>query len=635
MVPVPDAIRIALRVTSSTITEEREGGEKIPVDAALNQWLGRTVDANVLMTEPGYPTYNASVMDGYAIRLEEMSLTDGPSHAILDKIFAGDDVTTIHTNASTDLPVAYYVTTGAAIPDSFDCVVPMEQCTVLDDRKLFIQPDATLQEGKWIRKIGCDMKAGSLVVPRGHVLDPVAIGLIHQSGVKEIVLRKPLQVGVMSTGNELLLPGENNRLGKIPDVNRPVLKALVSSFGTCSVVDLGIQRDDDVEALTQAIEVALGSCDVIITSGGVSMGESDVIEQVLVEKLGGTIHFGRLHMKPGKPTTFVSIPRKNRPACLVFAMPGNPVSAVVCTQLLVRPCLDLLWDGPDDSGDTHGESLTEMQYRIVQNAWVHAESIVGLAHDMKLDKERPEYHRVTLEEKENGKILASSTGVQRSSRLMSLLNAQGLLILPQGVPGGKMQAKAGEEYTMLWLNADRSKRVQVCNSEHLNRKANKSFRIGVVRVVPEEVPGLESISSTVQKALSGTKSGPADIVSSRTFVGEPQNLFDFVVDSREITDVFVVVFQQFSGSYSYHLDATSLLRKRLQKVADSMSLQARRGAASECAESALFECLVGYVPNGSGSIMICIPENGAKGALQNVRGLLKHALQVGRGPTAL
>jgi hypothetical protein len=353
----------------------------------------------------------------------------------------------------------------------------------------------------------------------------------------------------------------------------------------------------------------------------------------LLDKLGGTLHFGRLNMKPGKPTTFVTI-AKGRASKLIFAMPGNPVSAFVCTQLLVRPCLDLLFEGPERSMDTHGESMAEMIYRIVQNAWIHGEVSATLTHDIQLDKQRPEYHRVTLQQGNGGRWEATSTGVQRSSRLISLRDAQGLAVLPQGLPD-KMTAKAGEHYTVLLLS-NSGHRTQVWNSSHLNRTINKHLGVGVVHVISlnstaDTDESLKTISARVGTALSGSKSGPVKIISQRSYSGEPNELFSFAVNGQEHTDVFVIVCHDFDGSYQYHLDVSSELRKKLHKVADAMALQARRGAASEDPSAALFETVVGSVREGHGAVMICLTEKGLHGGLQNVRGLLKHALKVGRG----
>ena len=132
-------------------------------------------------------------------------------------------------------------------------------------------------------------------------MDSVALGLLKQSGAESIQIKRPIVVGVMSTGNELILgTPQDNTPGKIPDVNRPILLSLLSSFGNCEVVDLGMERDDDVKAMARTIDSALQKCDVIITTGGISMGKSNIVAQVLVNHCGGKLHFGRMHMKPGR-----------------------------------------------------------------------------------------------------------------------------------------------------------------------------------------------------------------------------------------------------------------------------------------------------------------------------------------------
>jgi len=639
MVPVQDAIRTVLYQTAKVLMENPPKSTTVSLTTApWKQLLNQTLATEVRMPEPGYPPYRASIMDGYAIQTSETKGTSQEwTHCVQAKVFAGDQVKNLEeTSDDKDLPVAYYVTTGAVVPDGFDCVVPIERCTVSADAKLIaLSQDATIEPGTWIREVGCDTPAGSVVLERGHVLDPPAIGLLLQLGVPEVEIHRSIKVGVLSTGNELLGPSEDSsqQAGRIPDVNRPILLSLLSTIGPwCIPVDLGIQRDDDIPRLTQSLQSALDECDVILSTGGISMGESDVMEHVLVNELGGTIHFGRLHMKPGKPTTFVTISKPGRPTRLFFAMPGNPVSATVCTQLLVKPCLNLLYNGPDDTADTHGESVEEMIQRIVHNAWLHPEVTATLSHDAKLDTERPEYHRVSLTVTDDGRYESTTTGVQRSSRLMSMRDAQGLLVLPQGVPGGKMKALKGEEYTVLLLNDDPLRRVQVCNSLHVNKKAHKSFRIGVVHVVaPGEVEdtGLEIVTDRVRTALSGTKSGPATITSSRTFAGEPEELFDVVVTGDDV-DVYVVTCASYPGCFRTHLDISTELAKRLDKVADALALQVRRGAASDNAAAALFETVVGYIPEGTGAMLVCLADDGLVGGLQNVRGLLKHALQVAR-----
>jgi molybdopterin molybdotransferase len=650
MTAVPDAILIALREAARLCLPPNNNirpAETVVLKdvASVTDLLGRTLGADVTMRDPGYPPYQASIMDGFAIRTSECcSLSDetGWTHDVLDKIFAGDETqpkiseSSSSGTADSQLASAYYVTTGAVVPGDFNCVVPIEECRVApDSSKIAIPSSATIQEKKWIRQVGCDISAGSVVLPAGHILDGVAIGLLYQSGREQVELCRPLTVGVLSTGTELISGngGDWNqmRTGTIPDVNRPILLSLLSTFGSCTTVDLGMARDDNVESMTAAVESALQDCDVIITTGGISMGETDVVEHVLVDRLKGHLHFGRMHMKPGKPTTFVTIP-STKGTRLVFAMPGNPVSAAVCTELLVRPCLDLLFYKPDRSADTDGDSMEDYIRRIVLNAWVHPEVQVKLAHDFQLDAERPEYHRVTLQMSADGSYQASSTGIQRSSRLVSLRDAEGLLVLPQA-SSAKSKALAGETYTVLLLR-NQAKKIQLRDSLHLNKKTSKSFKVAIIQVVSPHGNGARvvDIADRTKSALSGSKSGSVSIVSSRVYSGPA---LDFLgsgsVAEEDDADIIVVSCSKFDGSFRYHAELAQELRATLVKVADSMALQARRGAASQDPTMAVFEVVVGLSPTGSGTIVIMLPEEGLDSGLGNVRGLLKHALQIARG----
>lgn len=671
MVPVPEAIRTVMRETAEILLNNQKANPTVRISLSSAPWstlLGCILDEDVVMNEPGYPPYNASIMDGYAIRTSEFSSEDAKiastakpdswTHRVVDKVYAGgaDIPTTLKDGDDNDdlLPSALYITTGAVVPGSYNCVVPIEECEVSSSTsKLRIAPSASLQHHKWIRPIGCDIPCSTIVLPKGHIMDPVAIGLAIQSGAEYIKVKRRIKVGVLSTGNELIVNNTNdlsqNEKGKIPDVNRPVLLSMLSTStfqNTCEPIDLGTVRDDDMDAMVETVEAALDRCDVIITTGGVSMGETDIVERVLVDRCGGNLHFGRMHMKPGKPTTFVTVPRKvNGDNCikLVFAQPGNPCSATVCSQLLVKPCIDLYFHGIDhDTFEANGIPREDQLDDIVNASFVHPEIVAKLSHDIKLDAKRPEYHRVVLMKSNDNAgetYEATSTGIQRSSRLISLRDAQGLMLLPH-VKGLKTTARQGESYPVLLMNNTFGKEpVRIRDSIHLNRKNGKEMKVCVIELVPSNnmkdlSSKLDETCDEVHKALNVPESDSVIVVVSKRFFSDSLDKFySFVVEETlDDVDLVVVSCVSFDGSFQYHLDVTNMLRQRLSKVAKSLSLQARLGAASQDPTTALFETVVGYVPNNkNGAMLVCVQDNGIGGALSNVRGLIKHGLRLARG----
>lgn len=657
MMDVPDAIRMVLEVTAKTLIEkdipphEHEAVDTVSSNSPVSDLLDRILADDVLMSEPGYPPYRASIMDGYAIQSQQLNNNNNNNewtHQVLGRVHAGPAaIKTTETETAEGLPSAVYVTTGARIPDTYDCVVPIEEIEESPD-KLQIRittEKASIEAGKWIRDVGCDIPAGSVVLPRAACIHPVSLGLLLQSGQASFKFVQPLRVGVLSTGNELLVSsetwangnsGELIQTGQIPDVNKPILLSLLESFSkNCKPIDLGMERDDDIESMTSTIRNALETCDIIVTTGGISMGETDIVEDVLVKRLGGTLHFGRLNMKPGKPTTFVTIPTSgnNKRTCLVFALPGNPVSATVCAQLVVRPAVNMLLQYRSEGVPSSVEQMT-------QNTFVPPEIVATLTYNLKLDTERPEYHRVvlnsstTLESHGKGlQVTAASTGVQRSSRLMSLRDAQGLLCLPQGTKE-KPEAHAGEQYPVLLLD-DRHQPIRLRDSLHLARKAPKKTRVAITQVSQDPTKyALRSeneITEQVQRALSGSKSGTVEVVSCQRFSILPNDL-DVVIKGGHDVDIWVVAC---SGSFTYSLDISTGLRKRVGKIADAVALQVRRGASAQDGTAALFEPVVGYLQSENasqgGCILVALPTLGLEAGLGNVRGLLKHALNVARG----
>jgi gephyrin len=304
-----------------------------------------------------------------------------------------------------------YITTGAKLPEGADAVVKIEDTEegkrAEDGRELSVVIKKGVSRGTSVRPTGFDIALGEVVVPRGSIVHAAEVGLMATVGVTEVAVYKKPVVGIMSTGDELVEPGEAIQGSQIRDSNRPTLLTAIRELGY-EAVDLGIVRDS-VEGLRSRLLQALEQCDVLVTSGGVSMGEADLVKPLLQEI--GTVHFGRLRMKPGKPTTFATLD-VNGVQKAFFALPGNPVSCLVCMTLFVQP------------------ALRKMQ-GIARSDCLHPEMQVVLKSQIRLDKERPEYHRafVSYDHRRN-RWVAESTGNQMSSRLLSMRSANALLCIP-------------------------------------------------------------------------------------------------------------------------------------------------------------------------------------------------------------
>ncbi|XP_010219096.1 PREDICTED: gephyrin isoform X10 [Tinamus guttatus] len=387
--------------------------------------MGRVLAQDVYAKD-NLPPFPASVKDGYAVRA-----ADGPGDRfIIGESQAGEQPT------QTVMPgQVMRVTTGAPIPCGADAVVQVEDTELIresDDgtEELEVRILVQARPGQDIRPIGHDIKRGECVLAKGTHMGPSEIGLLATVGVTEVEVNKFPVVAVMSTGNELLNPEDDLLPGKIRDSNRSTLLATIQEHGY-PTINLGIVGDkkpdvfkeegtqsfqntaetglpDCPDDLLNALNEGISRADVIITSGGVSMGEKDYLKQVLDIDLHAQIHFGRVFMKPGLPTTFATLDidgvRK-----IIFALPGNPVSAVVTCNLFVVPALRKM------------QGILDPRPTIIK---------ARLSCDVKLDP-RPEYHRCILTWHHQEPLpWAQSTGNQMSSRLMSMRSANGLLMLP-------------------------------------------------------------------------------------------------------------------------------------------------------------------------------------------------------------
>ncbi|KAJ2962368.1 hypothetical protein NQZ79_g2531 [Umbelopsis isabellina] len=371
--------------------------------------IGYVIAEKVMAQEP-VPGYRASIVDGYAVKAE-----DGPgSYPVVTSSTAGKS-----EGITLQRGQIARITTGGMLPDGADAVVMVEDTELVEasedgKQEKIVKIHAKLQVGENIREIGCDTPIGYTIAQTGDLISPVGgeIGVLSSVGVKHLsVFRKP-RVGVLSTGNEVVDHTETSTLqvGQIRDSNRPTLLAAIKAAGY-EAIDLGIVGDQP-EELERRLKMSLDKVDVLITTGGVSMGELDLLKPMLEHKLGATIHFGRVKMKPGKPTTFATVNSK-----LVFALPGNPVSATVTFYLFVLPALRKM------SGMKHYK-LPVMQVQVNND--------LGNLETKALCDSRPEYHRAVVKVKPGESFFtATSTGIQQSSRMLSMVGANCLLMLPE------------------------------------------------------------------------------------------------------------------------------------------------------------------------------------------------------------
>lgn len=375
--------------------------------------LGHVLAEDVLAQFP-HPPFRASTKDGYAV-----VASDGPGeYPVVGALLAGSSNLNDHLKSGQ----ITRVNTGGPLPEGADAVIQVEDTTLVkaDEEtgvEYIVKINKATTVGHDIRPIGVDLEKGAVAIKAGLIIRAAELGLAHGVGAQSLtVYRRPI-VAVISTGDELcdMQQSVEGQLppGHIFDSNRVMLLAALDELGY-EVIDFGIAKDDYEDTWTK-ISRATSKADIIITSGGVSMGEVDFVKDVLMD-LGAKIHFGRVNMKPGKPTTFAT-----KAHHMFFGLPGNPVSAMVCLHLFVLPALRQF----------EGKPAAPTTFRAV------------VEHDFVLDSQRPEYHRVRVSfNHEKGLFIATSTGIQASHRLQSMSGANGLACLPvataeqQSIPAG-------------------------------------------------------------------------------------------------------------------------------------------------------------------------------------------------------
>ena len=370
--------------------------ESIP----LFEMVGRVL-AEEIRAPLDLPRWDNSAMDGFAVRAEDCASLE--SLVIEGYIPAGATADGISVTPGT----AVRIMTGAPTPSGCDTIVPVEE-TLEDNGRVVIQ--GRIEKGAHIRVCGEDVKKGELVIASGSVLRPAEINMLASFGFCTVsVVRRP-RVAILSTGDELVEPGDAVGAGQIVNSNAYSLAAAVREIGGEPVL-LGIARDNR-ESLTERLKVGL-QADAMITTAGVSMGDRDLVCEVLQE-VGVERLFWKVDIKPGRPTAFGL--KNGKP---VFSLPGNPVSSMVTFEEFVRPAL-----------------LKMMGYPRIIKPFVKA----ILKETISKKEGRVQFLRVRVVD--NGeRLIASSSGDQNTGILRTMLRANGIAVLP----ASRGLIEAGEE----------------------------------------------------------------------------------------------------------------------------------------------------------------------------------------------
>ena len=371
-----------------------------PVEVSLDDAEGLVLSVDVVADEQ-VPPFDNSAVDGYAVIAAD-TYPPPVELPVVAEVAAG---------AATDHVLrpgeAVRIMTGAPLPEGCNAVVMVEETERLGDDRVRI--NAGVEAGAAVRRAGDDVQPGDLLFPAGTVVTPAVAGVLASVNARTVDAHRRIRVAVLSTGDELVEDGRPLRRGEIRESNRRTLAGLLRQTG-CDVVDMGIVADDEA-ALERVLRIAAGECDAIVTSGGVSMGDYDVVKAVL-GRIADMIWM-QIAIKPAKPFAFGTID-----GTPIFGLPGNPVSSIVSFEMLARPALR----------------------RMMGHRRLSRPSHVAIADDDLTRRPDGKVHlmRVLASFEDDGRCHVRSARAQGSHQLAATALANAIAIVPDGdgLPAG-------------------------------------------------------------------------------------------------------------------------------------------------------------------------------------------------------
>jgi len=391
LLPLDEAIA---RVVAGIVPLDAEW---VPLARAAQRILASPLCANI-----NQPPFAASSMDGYAVCAADVASAPVTLKQI-GKVPAGSAF-----NGSVGAGQTVRIFTGSPVPQGADCVIIQENTTANGDEITILE---SAPAGNAIRPLGFDFSHGDLLLEADCVIGPVQIALAAAMNHHQLPVRTKPKVAIIATGDELISAGEEPSPHQIISSNGPGIVAAVEAFGA-KAIDLGIARDTPA-SLNQALALAEGA-DLLVTIGGASVGDHDIVQEILKQS-GVEIDFWRIAMRPGKPLMF-----GQRGPMRVLGLPGNPVSAMICTQVFVKPVIDAYL----------GRSHKQTSF------------VVELGCDLPANDLRQEFMRASLSQNGEDTPIATPFRKQDSSLLSRLAKADCLLIRPPHAPPAKSGDKA-------------------------------------------------------------------------------------------------------------------------------------------------------------------------------------------------